>query len=221
MMDDVELHGLWADDLSGKTVAEIGTGAGGFLDQIRELNDPPRTIIAIEPADALRPAIQAKGFETFAYATDAAASFAGAVDLACTFNVIEHVPDPVGFLADAAALLAPDGRLLLSTPNRDDTLMDLAPAYPQFFYRTAHRWYFDADSLAACAAQVGLKISRVHYIQRFGLANALVWIRDGKPSSHDSLPGLSDARLDQTWQDNLVRRGVADRLYVVLERVPQ
>ncbi|MBT3395694.1 MAG: hypothetical protein HN423_00755, partial [Alphaproteobacteria bacterium] len=85
----------------------------------------------------------------------------------------------------------------------------------------AHRWYFDADALAACAAQAGLKISRVHYVQRYGLANALVWIRDGKPSAHDSLPGLRDARLDQTWQDNLVRRGVADRLYAVLERVPQ
>ena len=221
MMADVGLHGMWADGIGGKTVAEIGTGGGGFLDQIRELDEAPKTIIAIEPADALRPDLEAKGFETFAYASDAAASFAGAVDLACTFNVIEHVPDPVGFLADTAALLAPDGRLLLSTPNRDDTLMDLAPDYPQFFYRAAHRWYFDADALAACAAQVGLKISRAHYVQRYGLANALVWIRDGKPSSHDSLPGLRDARLDQNWQDNLVRRGVADRLYAVLERAAQ
>ena len=222
MIADDDLHRQWSENLDGKTVAEIGAGAGGFLDQLRDLDTPPDRIIAIEPANALRPDLEARGFSTFAYAADAGQEFAGAVDLVCTFNVIEHVPGPVGFLADAGALLAPGGRLLLSTPNRDDALLDLASgAYPPFFYRAAHRWYFDADALAACAARSGLKIARVHYVQRYGLANALVWMRDGKPSSHDSLPGLRDPKLDRAWRDNLVRRGAADRLYAVLERVGQ
>ena len=221
MMADDALRSLWSEKLAGKIVAEIGTGGGGFLDQLLGLAAPPDRVIAIEPADELRPALEARGFETFAYAADAKDAFAGTVDLACTFNVIEHVPNPVGFLTDAATLLAADGRLLLSTPNRDDTLIDLAPDYPAFFYRAAHRWYFDADALAACAAKSRLKVSRVHFVQRYGLANALVWMRDGKPSAHDSLPGLRDARLDQMWQDNLVRRGVADRMYAVLEKVAE
>lgn len=220
MMADEGLHGLWSENLGSKTVAEIGAGAGGFLDQLRDLGAPPERILAIEPADALRPDLATRGYPTFAYAADAVEEFGGAVDLACTFNVIEHVPGPVGFLADIAALLAPGGRVLLSTPNREDTLMDLAPAaYPAFFYRAAHRWYFDADSLAACAAQSGLKVAQVRYVQRYGLANALAWMRDGKPSRHESLPGLRDPKLDQAWRDNLAHRGAADRLYAVLERV--
>jgi 2-polyprenyl-3-methyl-5-hydroxy-6-metoxy-1,4-benzoquinol methylase len=220
LTEDEGLHGLWPKNIGGKTVADIGAASGGFLDQIRDLDAPPARVVAIEPADALRPDLRARGYSTFAYAEDAVEEFGGAVDLACTFNVIEHVPDPVKFLADIAALLTPTGRLLLSTPNRDDSLMDLAPtAYPAFFYRAAHRWYFDADALAGCAAQAGLKVAQVRYVQRYGLANALVWMRDGKPSQNDSLPGLRDPKLDQSWRDNLAHRGVADRLYAVLEKV--
>lgn len=40
-------------------------------------------------------------------------------DLVCSFEVIEHVPDPRAFLTSCLALLAPMGRLVLSTPNGD------------------------------------------------------------------------------------------------------
>ncbi len=37
-------------------------------------------------------------------------------------EVIEHVPDPAGFMRDLAALLAPGGRLFVSTVNRTRAL---------------------------------------------------------------------------------------------------
>lgn len=43
----------------------------------------------------------------------------GCVDLVTSFETIEHVPDPAVFLGEIDRVLAPDGVLVLSTPNRD------------------------------------------------------------------------------------------------------
>ena len=42
----------------------------------------------------------------------------GQFDLITAMEVIEHVADPAAFVASLAARLAPDGLLILSTPNR-------------------------------------------------------------------------------------------------------
>jgi 2-polyprenyl-3-methyl-5-hydroxy-6-metoxy-1,4-benzoquinol methylase len=41
------------------------------------------------------------------------------VDLVVSFETIEHVPDPRRFLGECARVLAPGGRLIVSTPNKD------------------------------------------------------------------------------------------------------
>lgn len=40
------------------------------------------------------------------------------VDMVVSFETIEHVPDPAAFLDECARVLAPDGTLIVSTPNR-------------------------------------------------------------------------------------------------------
>jgi len=207
---------LWPESLRGKTVADVGCGGGSFIDHVSGL---AAECVAVEPGEAYHASLAERGYRVFPFAAEAAADLGGAVDWAFSFDVIEHVGDPRAFLEDIAALLKPDGRLLISTPNRDDALMELASAaYPQFFYRAAHRWYFDAESLAHCADRAGLQIETVRYVQRYGLANASAWMRDGRPSGRDSLPHLDEPMLDKTWQAHLEQRGAADRLYAFLKK---
>ncbi len=215
MFADPTLYATWSERVSGATVAEIGCGAGGFLDQLTGRPATPKAIVAIEPAQALQPGLAARGYAVFPFAGDAQA-YLGRVDIAFCFNVIEHVPDPRALLADTAALLAPKGCVLVSTPNRDDAMMELAPDYPRFFYRAAHRWYFDGKALGKCAAAAGLRVGAVLYVQRYGLANAFTWVREGRPSGFTPLPALHDPALDAAWRRSLELRGLADRLYAVL-----
>jgi 2-polyprenyl-3-methyl-5-hydroxy-6-metoxy-1,4-benzoquinol methylase len=40
------------------------------------------------------------------------------IDVVVTFETIEHVDDPAAFLGECARVLVPDGKLIVSTPNR-------------------------------------------------------------------------------------------------------
>jgi SAM-dependent methyltransferase len=44
----------------------------------------------------------------------------GAVEVVVSFETIEHVPSPAGFVRECRRVLAPGGLLVLSTPNRDE-----------------------------------------------------------------------------------------------------
>lgn len=46
-------------------------------------------------------------------------------DVVCNFQVLEHLPDPMPFLRQARAVLEPGGELILTTPNRAMTVIEI------------------------------------------------------------------------------------------------
>lgn len=204
---------LSSNSLRGATVADIGCSGGSFLDHIAGLADRK---VAVEPSEIYHPSLAERGYIVFPYARDAAKSFAGAVDLAVSLQVIEHVENPRAFLADVRGLLKPGGRFLISTPNLRDILMQLLPDdFPAFFYRVVHRWYFDADSLAECARLAGFDVARTDHVHRYGMSNALAWLRDRQPRGHERLNAI-DATADLLWRAQLERSGQSDCLFMTL-----
>jgi 2-polyprenyl-3-methyl-5-hydroxy-6-metoxy-1,4-benzoquinol methylase len=204
--------------LSGSKIADVGCADGLFLDQVA---GSAAESLGIEPNSAYRAALTERGHAVYVSAAEAAkhGGHAGSVDWAFSFDVIEHVVNPKQFLTDIVGLLKPAGRLLLSTPNRDDGLLELAgEAYRRFFYRTLHRWYFDTAALAAVAECAGLELENIAHAQRYGLSNAITWMRKGIPSGDQILAQLASPALDRAWQDHLEQTGRADRLYAVLQR---
>ena len=209
------LEQLWPESLRGKTIADIGCAAGSFLDHVRGL---PARAIAIEPCAEYHASLKQRGYDVYPFTAEAKPAH-GAVDWAFSFSVIEHVGDAKKFLTDIRVLLRPGGRLLLSTPNRADALMQLLPdVYPQFFYRAVHRWYFDESSLREAARHAGLDVLQVRCVHRFGLSNALIWLRDKKPGGRTQLPHVATPLLDAVWARALEAQGVGDYLYAVLAR---
>ena len=157
-----------------------------------------------------------RGYEVLPYAT-ASKSVIAQVHLATSFQVIEHVINPRAFLAKIRPLLAPDGEVLISTPNRKDILMDLLPeVFPSFFYRTVHRWYFTAETLAACAISAGYEVVDTYFVHRYGMANTLHWLRDRKPSGRERLPAIL-LLADNLWSIYLAQIGKSDCLYMRLK----
>ena len=203
-------------DLRGKVIADIGCGAGSFISHVSGLAEK---IIAIEPTERYHSSLRQRGFSVFSYAADALKAHREGVDIAVTFQVIEHLLNPRVFLTEIAALLKPGGVLIIATPNRDDILMKLiAEEFQPFFYRAAHRWYFDQLSLRYCVnAAGGLQVESERYLHTYGMSNALSWMKERRPTSNARLLGINNVA-DQLWSSYLEASGQANTLYVLARK---
>lgn len=213
--DELQIYtqqALAPHSLRGAALADVGCAGGALLDHYRGV---AARLIAIEPSSLHHESLRSRGYEVHRYAAEAARAGVR-VDYAFSIQVIEHVGNPREFLADIGRLLAPGGRVLISTPNRDDVLLKLLPGeYRSFFYRVVHRWYFDRASLARCAELAGLQVARVRYVHRYPLSNAIGWLRDRRPQGRARLPGIDEAG-DEHWRQYLVESGQTDCLYIEL-----
>jgi len=208
---------IWPESLRGKTVMDIGCAGGTFLDHVSGL---AKACVAVEPCSVYHDSLRGRGYQVFPYTTDTAeAGLVGQVDLAMSTKVIEHVRNPRVFLEEIRPLLAADGKLIINTPNRDDILMELLPAdFRPFFYRAVHRWYFDATSLAECARKAGFEVLETRYVHRYGMANALAWLRDHRPTGRRRIEAISPLA-DEMWCSYLEQVGKTESIYMTLRPI--
>jgi SAM-dependent methyltransferase len=210
------LSQIWPKNLRGQTIADIGCAGGSFLDHINGLSD---RLVAVEPCSIYHEDLNKRGYAVYPYARDATADLAGQVDLAVSLQVIEHTRNPREFLEDIRPLLKRSGLLVISTPNRDDILNTLLPTdFGSFFYRVVHRWYFDRQSLDECARMAGYQVLESRHVHRYGMSNALAWLRDRKPTGQWRLDGISPLA-DALWRGYLEETGQADTVYSFLAPV--
>lgn len=104
----------WAGLVDGRDLLDLGCGAGEFVSAAIEAGWNARGIELSAPAVAY---CQARGLpvdRTDLFSDDLEP---GSFDLCTLFEVIEHVPDPPGFLKRTAELTRPGGLVYLTTPN--------------------------------------------------------------------------------------------------------
>lgn len=107
-----------ATDVIGvpQTVMDIGAGYGLFLAELRKLL-PGADLRAVEPGKSLADQCRARDLTTFeGFAEDAAKriGWGGNADLVVSFEVIEHLPDPLSLVSSMRDLARPGGLVFLS-----------------------------------------------------------------------------------------------------------
>jgi 2-polyprenyl-3-methyl-5-hydroxy-6-metoxy-1,4-benzoquinol methylase len=104
-----------------KSIMDIGCGPGTKLRMLYEQN-PNRTYIGVDLPEAIEYCRRTHKFGNW-YADDLNATHEPApglqADLIICSDVIEHIADPDNLLGYIKTRLAPDGRVVLSTPERD------------------------------------------------------------------------------------------------------
>jgi SAM-dependent methyltransferase len=116
-------------------------------------------VAGVEPSESLwrqaREALAGSG-EVHCATLEEAGLPAGSFDAVTLWDVLEHVPDPVGFLRACTALLKPGGHLFLNVPDLESPEARLmGRRWPLLL--PEHLNYFTRGSLRLCADKAGLE----------------------------------------------------------------
>jgi SAM-dependent methyltransferase len=127
----------------GKRVLDVGTGLGYGAAILRAAGAAAVDAFDIDPTSVAkaRGLFGGTGVNYFVGDSQAFDAAGRAYDLICSFENIEHIPDPAAFVRAARNSLAPGGVLLCSTPARENAprFVDGKPANPYH----VNEWYRD------------------------------------------------------------------------------
>ena len=163
-----------------KIVLDFGCGGGAFLDLTSGI---AAKTIGIEPFEGYHQSLKNRNHQIFSNSKQAKKEYANKIDAIVSFGVLEHVENPQDYLKDAFELLKKGGKMYIETDNLDDILMKLEiSSFHSFFYRTAHLWYFDSNTLEALVKKTGFSDIKMSFRHNFDLSNTFLWLRDNKPT---------------------------------------
>ncbi|TMB42712.1 MAG: methyltransferase domain-containing protein [Deltaproteobacteria bacterium] len=142
----------------GRTVLDAGCGEGYGAARLAEV---AARVVGVDRPEAVTTAAGRHAgprCEFRAFDLDRLATLGERFDLVVSFQVIEHLPDPVGFLSALGACCAPGGEIIVTTPNR---LMSVSE-------NPYHLREWTAPELLALAAPVlpGVEVLGVHGSER-------------------------------------------------------
>ncbi|MBI1402445.1 MAG: bifunctional 2-polyprenyl-6-hydroxyphenol methylase/3-demethylubiquinol 3-O-methyltransferase UbiG [Porphyrobacter sp.] len=167
--DSIDAH--WPDaereakPLAGKAALDIGCGAGLLCEPLARLGaDVTGVDAAAENVAAASAHAEAMGLDIRYMAGEVAGLDIGTFDLVTCVEVIEHVADKRAFLRDVAARLAPDGLLVMSTPNRtaaSRVLLVGAAEAVGYVPKGTHDWndFVTPEELGGLLAEAGLTVT--------------------------------------------------------------
>jgi 2-polyprenyl-3-methyl-5-hydroxy-6-metoxy-1,4-benzoquinol methylase len=188
---------------AGKRVLDAGCGEGYGAARLAEV---AAHVLGVDRAEAVAVASARHRHPRLAFEVadlERLAALGRQCDLVVSFQVIEHLPDPEGFLRALGACTAPGGELIVTTPNR---LMSVSE-------NPYHLREWTAPELLALAAPVlpGVEIQGVHVSAR---------VRAYEVARGEQVNRI--LRLDplglRHWLPGFVVRGVFPRLARVVRR---
>jgi 2-polyprenyl-6-hydroxyphenyl methylase/3-demethylubiquinone-9 3-methyltransferase len=173
LRDQIDQH--WQLDecsrrpLEGKSALDVGCGAGLLAEPLARL---AAAVTAVDAAPELIEAAKAHAAGqglAVDYLACGVEEVNGKFDLITAMEVIEHVADPAAFVASLSVRLAPDGLLILSTPNRTEwsklltiTLAEGLDRIPKGTHEFEK--FIDPDAMRVLLGRAGLEVIDVEGI---------------------------------------------------------
>lgn len=212
--DDSRRKNQFLPMISNKQWMDVGTGAGGILDQLRGYAGK---VVAVEPQQRSLQMLKAQNYEAY---SDVAEVPFGDFDVITLFHVFEHLTDPLALLQTAYSKLKVGGKIVIEVPHARDFLfshLDLEE-FKRFTFWSEHLVLHNRASLTAFLQKAHFKSPLISGFQRYNLANHLHWMSKKKPGGHIHWSLLSSPGLDTEYAAMLERLDMTDTLIAVAEK---
>jgi SAM-dependent methyltransferase len=133
-------HDVAIQDLQGcKNILEVGCGQGAFVERL--VKEHSLNAVGIEFNTKAIKFAKDRGISVFDLTLQEMIKVkAGYFDAVCTFQVLEHVADPLTFLKEMIEMLHSDGQLIISVPNSQSFLKDAKNNLLDQPPHHMHRW---------------------------------------------------------------------------------
>lgn len=144
---DSLLNFLIAQHVQPQRYLDVGCSSGVLLQRFQEKFDCQ--VIGVEPGKAYREYAQKQGLTVYSEISNLKKAVEEKFDLISMAHVLEHMPDPVSYLAELRQeVLTPSGWLLIEVPN----------LYAHESFEIAHMTSFSAHSLQQVLQQAGYRV---------------------------------------------------------------
>lgn len=146
------------DVQSATSVIEIGCGPGVFLEKARQAGG---RVVGVEYNQRALEIARNKGLTVYEANDPNQEQLKDQFDIAFSFHVLEHVPDPVAFVEDMLKWVKPGGKIGLSVPNMDGPVQYINPCVSNMPPHHATRWKL--KTFVALSEKLGLRVERFGY----------------------------------------------------------
>lgn len=138
--------------IGANTLVDVGAGFGTFCEEMEKRNFF-NNIVAVEPSQDLACTCRARGINTIEKPIEEVAL--QNIDVITNFELIEHLFSPEAFLRSCANILAPNGLLILTTPNIKGFDLILLGMLSENVAAPEHLNYFNPHSISLLLEKCG------------------------------------------------------------------
>jgi SAM-dependent methyltransferase len=152
---------------SASAFLDVGSGSGGFLEQVR-LRHPRARLAAVESSAAARSALSTRMPDVEFVVGDAESlhEATGRFDVVTMLQTLEHLFDPLAAVRGAVRCLNPGGLLFATVPNRRSLAVLLHGRSADCFANGTHLQFFSHEGLVRLLRAGGFE--RVRRVVHFG-----------------------------------------------------
>ena len=113
-----------------------------------------------------------------------------------------------------------ESMLVIETPNANDALLSIyeCRAFADFTYWSPHIYLYNENTLNTVVKRAGLEVIDMRQIQRYPLANHLMWLAKGIPGGGvKDFQQLNLQRLNDAYADVLRENKACDTLICIVK----
>ncbi len=139
-------------------------------------------------------------------------------DIIFLYYVLEHVKNPVSFLANVKKYLRDySSKLIIEVPNINEALISLykSSAYNEFVWQRAHYSYFATATLTNLFSRLNLAAELIP-VQKYDFSNHIYWLIEGLPGGSGKYNGIFSEELAMLYKENLKASWLCDAILAIV-----